>query len=241
MEDPGAHEEKGDDRCGDGRLMGPVGFFGGTFDPIHFGHLRTALELLNDLQLSEIRFTPCGQPPHGKIPTAPTALRLDMVKAAIAGQPGFVVDERELNRAGPSYTVESLEALRAESGSRPLGLIVGMDAFVDIGAWHRSEDILHLAHIIVARRPGAHLPESGHAGALLAAHGIVDQGLAEQGMAGHDALADAPAGKVIVHTVTQLEISSSAIRAKAHAGQSLRYLVPDGVATRIETSGCYVS
>jgi len=205
--------------------MGPIGFFGGTFDPIHFGHLRTALELMNHLRLSEVRFTPCGQPPHSKTPTASAALRLDMVKAAIAGQPGFVVDERELNRPGPSYTVESLEALRAESASRPLGLIVGMDAFIDIGSWHRSEDILHLAHIIVARRPGAQLPESGHAGALLAANGVT--GSAE--------LADAPAGKILVHTVTQLEISSSAIR----AGQSPRYLVPDAVATLIETTGCY--
>jgi nicotinate-nucleotide adenylyltransferase len=236
MEDPGSHEEKGDDRCGDGRLMGPVGFFGGTFDPIHFGHLRTALELLNHLHLSEVRFTPCGQPPHGKTPTAPAALRLDMVKAAIASQPGFVVDERELNRTGPSYTVESLEALRAESGSRSLGLIVGMDAFADIGSWHRSEDILRLAHIIVARRPGAHLPESGQAGALLAAHGITGQEIIASA-----ALADAPAGKIVVHTVTQLEISSSAIRVTAEAGQSLRYLVPDDVATLIETTGCYLS
>jgi nicotinate-nucleotide adenylyltransferase len=205
--------------------MGPSGFFGGTFDPIHFGHLRTALELMNHLRLSEVRFTPCGHPPHSKTPTASAALRLDMVKAAIAGQPGFVVDERELNRPGPSYTVESLEALRAESASRPLGLIVGMDAFIDIGSWHRSEDILQLAHIIVAQRPGAQLPESGHAGALLAAHGVT----------GPAALAEAPAGKILIQTVTQLEISSSAIR----TGQSPRYLVPDAVATLIETTGCY--
>ena len=79
--------------------MGPVGYFGGTFDPIHFGHLRTALELLTHLKLSEVRFTPCGQPPHGKTPVAPAALRLKMVRAAIAGQPGFVVDESE-SRSG---------------------------------------------------------------------------------------------------------------------------------------------
>lgn len=211
--------------------MGPVGCFGGTFDPIHFGHLRTALELLNHLRLAEVRFMPCGCPPHGKAPAAAAALRLDMLKAAIAGQPGFVVDERELNRPGPSYTVATLEALRAESASRPLGLIVGMDAFVTIGSWHRSEDILQLAHVIVARRPGASVPESGHAGALLAANGVNERA----------ALAAAPAGKILVHTVTQLEISSSAIRAAARAGQSQRYLVPDAVATQIETTGCYAS
>ena len=211
--------------------MGPIGLFGGTFDPIHFGHLRTALELLDHLQLAEVRFTPCGHPPHGKMPMASATLRLDMVQAAIAGQPGFVVDERELNRPGPSYTVDTLEALRAESASRSLGLIVGMDAFVDMGSWHRSEDILHLAHIIVARRPGAQPPESGLAGALLAAHEVTDSA----------ALAAAPAGRILVHTVTQLEISSSAIRATARVGQSQRFLVPDSVATLIETSSCYAA
>ncbi|MDP6436444.1 MAG: nicotinate-nucleotide adenylyltransferase [Gammaproteobacteria bacterium] len=205
------------------------GFFGGTFDPIHFGHLRTALELSNHLGLAEVRFMPCGCPPHGKTPVASAAIRLDMLRAAISGQPDFLVDERELNRTGPSYTVETLESLRAESATRPIGLILGMDAFVDIGSWHRSEDILRLAHIIVARRPGAQLPESGHAGTLLAANGVAE--CAE--------LAAMPAGKVFVHTVTQLEISSSAIRAGAGAGQSQRYLVPDAVATLIETTGCY--
>jgi len=211
--------------------MGLVGLFGGTFDPIHFGHLRTALELLQRLQLAEVRFTPCGCPPHGKSPIASAAVRLSMVKAAIANQPGFVVDEQELNRPGPSYTVDTLELLRAESMSRSIGLIVGMDAFVEMESWHRSEEILHLAHIIVARRPGAPLPESGIAGALLAANGVTEPG----------ALAATPAGKIWVQSVTQLEISSSAIRAAVQAGQSQRYLVPDAVAAQFETSGCYAS
>ncbi len=210
-------------------VMDPIGFFGGTFDPIHFGHLRSALELLSHLQLAEIRFTPCGHPPHGKTPTASASLRLDMIKAAIAGQPGFVVDERELNRPGPSYTVETLESLRDESAAQPLGLIVGMDAFIAIESWHRSQDILNLAHIIVAHRPGAKLPESGHAGALLAANRVSD----------HTELAAAPAGRILVHAVTQLEISSSAIRSGARGGENQRYLVPEAVASLIETTGCY--
>ncbi len=154
-----------------------------------------------------------------------------MVKAAIADQPGFIVDERELNKPGMSYTVESLEALRSESASRSLGLIVGMDAFVDIGSWHRSEDILRLAHIIVARRPGAELPASGYVGELLAVNAVTEC----------SALAAAPAGKILVHTVTQLEISSSAIRAATSGGLSQRYLVPDEVAALIGTTGCYAS
>jgi len=226
-----SHDTRFQELRGDGCLMGPIGLFGGTFDPIHCGHLRTAFELLNHLQLAEVRFTPCGQPPHGKTPTASAELRLEMVQAAIAGQPGFVVDERELNRSGPSYTVETLESLRGESASQSLGLIVGMDAFVDIGLWHRSEEILHLAHIIVARRPGTQRPGSGPAGALLAANEVTDCA----------ALATVPAGKILVHTVTQLEISSSAIRDAAGEGSSPRYLVPESVAALIETSNCYAS
>lgn len=212
-------------------MTGPVGIFGGTFDPIHFGHLRTALELLHHLQLSEVRFMPCGQPPHGKLTTASAALRRDMVGAAIAGQTGLILDECELQRSGPSYTVDTLESLRTASDTQPLGLIVGMDAFADIGSWHRSEDILRLAHVIVARRPGTPLPETGRAGELLAAHGTD----------GHAALAEAPAGRIVVHAVTQLEISSTAVRTMVRAGQSPRYLVPDQVAALIETTGCYAS
>lgn len=211
--------------------MGLVGVFGGTFDPIHFGHLRTALELLNDLSLDEIRFTPCGRPPHGKTPVASAAIRLGMIKAAIVNQPGFVIDEQELNRSGPSYTIDTLEALRAESGSRSIGLIVGMDAFAGIDSWHRSEDILRAAHIIVAQRPGAPLPESGAPGALLLEYRASEP----------TALAAAPAGKIWVQPVTQLEISSSAIRTAAQTGQSQRYVVPDAVASQIETTGCYAS
>jgi nicotinate-nucleotide adenylyltransferase len=125
--------------------------------------------------------------------------------------------------------VDTLEALRAESASRSLGLIVGMDAFVTMSSWHRSEEILHFAHIIVARRPGAPRPESGPAGAWLAANGVTEPA----------ALAARPAGNILLHSVTQLEISSSAIRTAARVGQSQRYLVPDVVAVQIETTGCY--
>lgn len=211
--------------------MGPIGIFGGTFDPVHIGHLRTAYELRRHLRLDEVRFVPCGQPPHGKRPVAPAAVRLEMLRAALADQPGFVIDERELERSGPSYTVDTLMALRADLPSRPLALIVGMDAFVDIGSWHRTDEILELAHVIVAHRPGARLPDAGPAGRLLAAHGGADGA----------ALAATPAGRILVHAVTQLEISSSAIRAAAGAGDSARFLVPDAVARIIATTGCYAA
>ena len=109
--------------------MNPMGVFGGTFDPIHYGHLRTAFELLQELRLSEVRFMPCGTPPHRGTPIADAELRVRMVELATEAQHGFVVDDRELQREGPSYSVDTLAALRAEYPTRSLCLIVGMDAF----------------------------------------------------------------------------------------------------------------
>lgn len=211
--------------------MGPVGLFGGTFDPIHLGHLRTALELKAGLGLAEIRFTPCGLPPHGKEPAASAALRRDMILAAIDGEPGFRLDERELAKSSPAFTVESLEALRTELPDQPLAFIVGMDAFTGIGRWHRCGELIGLAHIIVVSRPGAALPDTGYAAELLAAHRVEDPA----------ALSAAPAGCVLVQPVTPLDISSSAIRAFLHHNGSPRFLVPDAVSRIIETSGCYAA
>jgi len=126
----------------------PIGIFGGTFDPIHLGHLRTGFELLQSLQLSELRWIPVGNPGHREPPLAAAALRLEMVRVAIAGQPGFVLDEREVRRSGVSYTVDTLEELRAEHPARPLCLVLGMDAFLGLTAWRRWSDILTLAHLL---------------------------------------------------------------------------------------------
>jgi len=209
--------------------MALIGLFGGTFDPIHVGHLRTAFELMQTLSLSKVRFIPCGVPAHGKEPVASPQLRLQMVRAAIAGQPEFVADDRELARSGPSYTVETLESLRLEMPQKPLGLIVGMDAFVAMETWHRSEDLLSLAHLIVAHRPGAILPTEGFAGKLLQQHGTDDPGVMATQRAGH----------IFVHAVTQLEVSSSAIRETVGKGESPRYLVPDVVVDLLEGNKCY--
>ena len=139
----------------------PIGIFGGTFDPIHLGHLRTGFELLQSLQLSELRWIPVGNPGHREPPLAAAALRLEMVRAAVAGQPGFVLDEREVRRSGASYTVDTLEELHAEHPARPLCLVLGMDAFLGLTAWRRWTDILELAHLVVAHRPGWQRPEQG--------------------------------------------------------------------------------
>jgi len=119
-----------------------MGIFGGTFDPIHYGHLRTAFEMLQALRFDEVRFMPCGNPPHRAAPVAAADLRLDMVSVATEAQHGFVVDDRELQRDGPSYSVDTLSALRSEFPLRPIGLIIGMDAFLSLPKWYHWRKIL---------------------------------------------------------------------------------------------------
>ncbi len=209
--------------------MNPMGVFGGTFDPIHYGHLRTAFELLQELRLSELRFMPCGTPPHRGTPIADAALRVRMVELATQAQHGFVVDDRELQREGPSYSVDTLAALRAEYPTRSLCLIVGMDAFLSLPRWYHWREILQLAHIIVAHRPGWRAPDMGPLGELL-----VDRGTGRIGD-----LHESRAGSIYIHAVTQLEISSSDIRALVRAGRDPRFLMPDAVRDLIDESGCY--
>ncbi len=105
--------------------MSPIGIFGGTFDPIHYGHLRTAFEMLQALRFGELRFVPSGDPPHRGKTYAPASLRLDMVRAATANEPRFVVDDSEVQRQGPSYTVDTLAIMRQEQPDVPMGLILG--------------------------------------------------------------------------------------------------------------------
>lgn len=211
--------------------MSAIGIFGGTFDPIHFGHLRTAFEMLQALRFGEVRFMPCGSPPHRDSPFATADLRLQMVRVATEGQHGFVVDDREVRRDGPSYTVDTLSALRGEYPLRPLALIIGMDAFLGLQEWHQWREILQLAHIVVAHRPGWRAPDMGPLGELLADRGTHRIGNLHQAKSGH----------IYIHDVTQLEISSSDIRELVAAGRDARFLTPDAVRSVIEQSGCYAA
>jgi nicotinate-nucleotide adenylyltransferase len=206
-----------------------MGIFGGTFDPIHYGHLRTAFELLEALRLPEMRFMPAGNPPHREHTIASNAQRLEMVRAATAGQRGFTVDDREMHKTAPSYTVETLAELRREFPARPLCLIVGMDAFLGLPKWHQWRELLTLAHLVVAHRPGWRAPTMGPLGEML-----VDRGTGSV-----SDLHESVAGRIYIHAVTQLEISSTDVRALIHAGRDPRYLMPDGVRRIILESGCY--
>ncbi len=209
--------------------MNPIGVFGGTFDPIHYGHLRTAFELKQSLRLSEIRFIPCGTPPHREKPVADAETRLAMVKAATDGQPGFNVDDREMRRVGPSYSVDTLLSLRSEYPHRSLCLIIGMDAFLDLPSWRHWRELMQLAHVLVAHRPGWKTPATGPLAELM-----VDSGTASM----HD-LHEYRAGRIYIHEVTQLEISSTALRSIVARGGDPRYLIPESVRKLILERGCY--
>ena len=207
-----------------------LGILGGTFDPIHHGHLRTALDVAEAVGLDELRLIPLRHAVHRDQPETPAALRLAMVQAAIAGEPRFVTDDREIRRDAPSYTLHTLESLRAERGAaEPIGVLVGGDAFAEFLTWHRPHDILRLAHLIVMRRPGA----DGIADAAL-------RGLVERHRAASAAeLRARPGGRILFQPVTQLDISATDIRARLGAGRSARYLVPDAVLELIRREGLY--
>jgi nicotinate-nucleotide adenylyltransferase len=209
--------------------MNPIGIFGGTFDPIHFGHLRTAFELLQALRLSEMRFMPARNPPHREVTVASAEQRLAMVQAATQGQPGFTVDDREIRREGLSYSVDTMRTLRADFPDRSLCLIVGMDAFLGLPKWHQWRELLELAHLVVAHRPGWRAPSMGPLGELL-----VDRGTGRIGD-----LHESRAGCIYIHAVTQLEISSTELRKMIAAGKDPRYLMPDAVRAIIEETACY--
>ena len=152
-----------------------------------------------------------------------------MVQVAVAGQAGFVADDRELQREGPSFSIDTLIGLREEFPEHSLGLIVGMDAFLGLPRWHRWNEILDVAHIIVAHRPGWKAPDMGPLGELLT----------ERGTHRVDDLHAKQCGRVHIHAVTQLEISSTEIRELVAAGRDPRFLMPDAVRDVIAASKCY--
>jgi nicotinate-nucleotide adenylyltransferase len=209
--------------------MRPIGIFGGTFDPIHYGHLRTALELESLLELEKVHIVPCANPPHRTAPMTDGALRLRMVAAAVAGEAKFVADDRELKRAGVSYTVDTLASFRAELPGRSLCLLLGMDAFLGLPHWHRWRELTELAHVVVAHRPGWSAPSTGTLGDLLS----------ERRAPSVAAIAARPAGLVHVQPVTQLEISSTDLRDSLRAGRDPKFLVPDSVREIIIETECY--
>ncbi|WP_306475705.1 nicotinate-nucleotide adenylyltransferase [Methyloversatilis sp.] len=201
----------------------PLGIFGGSFDPVHLGHLRLAEEALETLQLERVRWIPAGQPWHRDALRTDASHRLAMVRLATASNPAFEVDAREAEAGAPGYTVDTLQALRAELGvEQPLVLILGADAFSRLHTWQRWKSLFELAHIGLATRAGQAVDPAALDGALateLSARLEHDPAV----------LRTAPAGAIVPFDMTALAISATDLRARLARGASCRYLAPTGV------------
>lgn len=194
-----------------------IGILGGTFDPIHFGHLRPALDVAEQLDLDRIHLIPSARPPHRKQPLATPEQRLTMLHLAVKNNPKFVVDDRELHCEGSSYTIDTLLSLRQDYPESPLYLMLGTDAFAHIQTWHRWDELLDLAHIVVMQRADGTVTMAKELEVFCQQH------LAESA----DPLR--PAGIIWPVNVTQLTISATDIRNKIARGDNAQFLLPDAV------------
>ena len=189
-------------------LTAPIGVYGGTFDPVHEAHLRTAMEVAVALDVVDFRMVPAGIPPHRASPFASAADRVAMLRLAIRECPALSVDEREVRRAGPSWMVTTLESLRAENPHAPLLLVIGQDAANGLDRWHEWRKLFAYAHLVVMTRPGE-IPEY---------HGELKEELAPRLTANPADLRLAARGRVYIQPVSPMNTSSTGIRASLKAG-----------------------
>ncbi|ORM55047.1 nicotinic acid mononucleotide adenylyltransferase [Pantoea conspicua] len=205
--------------------------FGGTFDPIHFGHLRPVEALAQQTGLQKVTLLPNNVPPHRPQPEASADQRVDMLRCAIADLPLFDIDTRELKRDTPSWTVATLESLRAERGAQqPLGFIIGQDSLLSLSKWHRWQDLLSLCHLLVCQRPGYPTQmASPEMQRWLDQHVTHDVQRLHLQPAGHIWLAETPL----------VDISATEIRRRRHHHQSCDDLLPAAVIDYIDRAGLY--
>ena len=213
--------------------MTAIGILGGTFNPIHFGHLRMAQELADSLHLDSVRFIPAANPPHKDAPAITARHRAAMVQLGITGNSAFTIDERELNRTGASYTLDTLHSLRSELGNQvSITLFMGSDAFTKFDTWHRWQEIINLCHIALVQRPQLRGHEHKLSKSL---ETFLHNHYSENG----DDLHNQAAGFVTMRQITALDISSTAIRQALQHGDSARYLMPDSVIDYINQHQLY--
>ncbi len=203
-----------------------IGIFGGTFDPVHYGHLRSALEVKDIFGLKEIRLIPSAQPPHRQLPATTALMRVEMLNLAITNQQGLLVDTREIDRDGPSYMVDTLSSLRQEFPNEPILLFIGSDAFNHLTTWHKWQQLFDYSHIVVMTRPGFDSP-------------IYDHFFTDRLSEHRTELAQNTAGKLYFQQVIQLDISASAIRNIVADQQDPRFLLPDPVIAYIKHHQLY--
>lgn len=206
-----------------------VAIFGGTFDPVHYGHLRAAAEIAERLKVSDFRLLPAGQPPHREGTGAEAFHRLAMLELAVAPYADLHVDEREVRRSGPSFMVDTLESVRAEVGEVPLLLCVGQDAANQLDHWHRWRELIDLAHLVVMTRPSSRPDYPPPLAEVLESRRVTRA---------RD-LMRSPAGLVCHVEVTQLAISSTDIRRQLARGWDPRFLLPATVLSYIRKHGLY--
>ena len=205
-----------------------IGILGGTFDPIHHGHLRIALDAIEGLALSEVRLIPLAQAVHREQPVANTQQRLEMLQLAIRNHPLYTLDDREIRRGGPSYMIDTLASLKEDLPGEALCLLLGSDAFNGLMRWRDPEGILRLANLAVLQRPGYQLPQDDALRQLTRRHQAATTDL------NHHA-----AGGIAFLDVTQLEIAASDIRKRVRAGRDPAWLMPQAVIDYIATQGLY--
>ena len=203
-----------------------IGIYGGTFNPVHYGHLRTALEVSEIFELHELRLVPCAQPVHRSEPEVSAADRLQMLEMAISDYPSLSCDTRELERAGPSYMVDTLATIRAEIAESPLLLFIGTDAFNGLTDWYRWQALFEYAHIVVMTRPG-YKPD-------MQLDFFVDKQVNDR-----QSLKSCPGGKIYFQRVTQLDISASFIRQTIAAKKNISFLLPESVIEYIRAKQLY--
>jgi len=208
----------------------PYVFMGGTFDPVHNGHLRTALELRQWLDVARVCLIPSKMPVHRDIPGCTPEQRLEMLQLAVADEPTLTVDDREIRSDQPSYSLLTLESLRAELGpDKPICMVMGMDAYQTLPSWHQWQRFVDFAHIIVVGRPGYRFTPAPALRAFTERHGTDSV----------PSLHQQPAGRILIHELTPLGISATRIRQQIAQGESPRYLLPDVVWNYIQTNRLY--
>lgn len=216
---------------------GPVAILGGTFDPVHYGHLRFADDVRRALDLGDVRLVPAGDPPHRGGPQASAGHRVAMLRLGVAEFPGLAVDEREVARGGKSYTVLTLEELRRAHPDAPLLLLVGADAFHGFPTWHRWPDLFALAHVVVVPRPGTPLTR-----------GLPPELAAEwnrRRTRDRSLLFSTPAGAIYEQAIAPQPVSATAIRAALAEGEAGRArvsgLLPPAVLAYIDQHALYAN
>jgi nicotinate-nucleotide adenylyltransferase len=210
-----------------------LGILGGTFDPVHKGHLQLAADACKKLGLAQVLWIPSANPPHRDQPGTPAEQRLAMVALAIRGRTQFVLDDCEVRRNEPSYTVVTLEYLRSRHGTqRPLVLLLGIDAFLGLHTWHRWRELYSLAHIAVATRPGFSLQANDMAPELRAEY---EKRLDPAGKT----LATQVAGSIVPFAITPVDVSASEIRRRLSKGEKVANLLPDAVLDYIAANHLY--